>query len=181
MPFWEIQTSALWGLMAMMLATTLAGCTWFKSDYVVPEYPTAREQAMNAKRQYEIARGTIAEKVRDEEFEKAIAALEFTINKFPDDNLYIPEAKVYLGLSQYEVDDYRKAESTFIKVIDEYGDIPTVHSLGLYWLSKTQHERGRFREEKETLRQFIETYGENKDPKLLRLIADAKRRYSRVE
>ncbi len=138
-------------------------------DIVVPEYPTAEEQARSAERQYEVARQSVDEDARMDEFEEAVAALQAVIERFPNDRVYTPPAHALLGEAYLELQCHGNAERTFRTVIEEYPDIADVHAPALYGLAQSLKAQGRTREEKDVLRQLIDIY-ETSDQQTIRSV-----------
>lgn len=176
-------TGVLTSLACVLLAAVicLTGCKALKPGPVVPEYPTAREQAQNASRQYDRARQTIGEETRKEEFKLAAAGLKMVTQRFPNDRVYTPPSTNLLAKCYVEMGDLQKAQDTYMQVIREYSDIPDVHAEALFGMAELQSLRRRPREEKEYYRQLIDTYADSDNPQIQTWVNIARRRYAIIE
>lgn len=158
-----------------------AGCTLFQKGPVVPPYPTAREQAQNAMRQYQWASRSVDQKVRREEYVKAVAALEETVKRFPKDRVYTPAAHSLLAQSHAEMGNHRKAERIYREVIELYPEIEDVHATSLLGLARSLRAQRKFQAEKTYLRQLIDSYDESGSPAIRDIVRIAEIEYSQIE
>lgn len=171
------------GIAALLccLVVFAVGCGLFKQGPIVPEYPTAREQAQNAMRQYQWASRTVDQNIRREEYVKAAAALEETVNRFPKDRVYTPAAHSLLAQTHAEMGEHRKAERVYREVIELYPEVEDVHATSLLGLARSLRAQRKYQSEKEYLRQLIDSYEESPNSNIRDLVRIAEIEYSQIE
>lgn len=168
-------------LLATLLIASGSGCrSIFEKPVVIPEMPTAREQAEVAERQFRDAMRTTKEKGRDKELEKAAKAFATVEKNFPDDQEYTPgsvlrEGEVYLAAERYS-----DAITEFRRAIAKYDEIPDVHAGALFGLAETQEKMGDVNASKDTYRQLIDLYGTSAVPYIKDRVARARIQYKRI-
>ncbi len=77
---------------------------------------------------------------------------KFIIN-YPASEL-LPEAKIYLGYTQFALRNYKAAINTFNKIVLDYPDNPIALN-SLYQISNSQIQLTRITKAKQTLRALI--------------------------
>lgn len=171
------------GIAALLCCLTVftAGCTLFKQGPVVPEYPTAREQAQNAMRQYQWASRTVDQNFRREEYVKAAAALQETVTRFPKDRVYTPAAHSLLAQTHAEMGEHRKAERVYREVLELYPEVEDVNATSLLGLARSLRAQRKYQAEKNYLRQLIDSYEESANPAIRDLVRIAEIEYSQIE
>ncbi len=177
-------TVFVWRSICIALVLILAvGCKTVtgKGEIVVPDRPTAKEQAQVANRQFQAAGETIDRKLRNDEFEKAEAALEAVVRRFPNDRVYTPPSHLALAQSRMEMERFAEAESAFAEVVRLYPEVPDVNAAALYGLAQSLKKQNKIRQEKEALRKFIDLYESSGDKAIASRVAAAKRQYDEVQ
>lgn len=148
--------------------------------YSIPKESSARNQSQIAELQYRRARQTIDPKLRTDEFQKAIEAVDAVAANFPDDRVYTPPSRLLKGQIYYEMEDYRRASAEFRNVTRLYPDIEDVHASALFGLGNALYQLKRDREGKEYFRQLIDTYSETKNPVVRELVAKGQKKYREI-
>ena len=159
----------------------LTGCAGILSDrYVIPDQPTAAEQAWTADEQLRVAQRTPDPDEQAEEFRKAAAAFEKVVERFPKDRQYTPAAHLLEAEIYFRLEDFRRAERTYRDVIRLYPEVADVHVNALFGVAEAITARGKGAAGKDYYRQVIDIYGESDDPNIVRRVKMAKQRYDRI-
>lgn len=169
-------------LLCLFVIATFSTLGCFQKDpYVVPEVTTAREQAEIAREQVVRAGQTIDPDIREEERDKAIAALKSVVERFPDDREYTPAAHVTMGDLLQEMDRYHEAEKIYRNVIAKYPEIDDVNAQALYGLALSLEELERPAQSKQVLRQLIDSHEDSTNPIIKSLVNRARARYRIIQ
>lgn len=150
---------------------TATGCVRYEAN--VPPQETAREQARIAETQYSVASQTIDQKMRAEEFAKAVSALDMVSKRFPDDRVYTPACQLLKGQIHFETGNYRDAEKDYRRAAEKYADIEDIHASALYGLGQSLYELGRVTEGQKYFTQLKEQYADSKSPVVRQLVQKA--------
>lgn len=162
---------------------TTSGCAlWpFEEDIVVPDYPTAREQAEVAQIQYKRSRRAYEKTLKKDELEKTAAGFQKVLTNFPENRVYTPACAILLGNIFMEMEKYKKAESVFKSAIDNYQDIDDIHSGALFGMANCLGRQNQIEEENQYYRRLIEGYSTSNNPEIARQVSIANRRLKRIE
>jgi TolA-binding protein len=161
--------------LAILMAT---GCVRYEAN--VPPQETAREQARIAETQYSVASQTIDQKMRAEEFAKAVSALDMVQDRFPDDRVYTPACLLLKGQIHFETGNYREAEKVYRRAAEKYADIEDIHASGLYGLGQSLYELGRVSDGQKYFTQLKEQYADSKSPVVRQLVQKANLRSKEI-
>ncbi len=179
-----VRTALRHGLSCVLLLAVIlvgTGCrTIFGGGPSIPELETAREQAEVAQQQHQRARQTIDTAQRRQELERAAAAWQKVVERFPGDQRYTPAAHLRVGDVYRELERHRQAERTYREVIRRYPDSQDIHALALLYLGETLYAREQYDEGKSIFRQLIDTYGDDTDPQLQDIVARADFQYRQI-
>jgi TolA-binding protein len=161
-----------------------AGCGTLRSPfgpkYTVPEKNSPREQAQIADREFRQAQQLVEPSMRREAFRKTIKAFQTVQTRFPEDRVYTPAAALMEGDLYYQIEDWRRAEAAYRRVIARYPTIPDVHAGALMGLGLSLYEQKRNREGNEVLAQFVDQYGRSDDPAIQARVRRARSELDRV-
>lgn len=174
--FYRNRLTLALAILALGLQT---GCR--SSRYVVPEYSTALDQLGFAKR-YEAQHRQflLSRSRRDEIYERFIETYKKVIEKFPEDELYTPEAIITVGKLYFEQGKYKKAQKYFERALKDYANNDRVQSLSLFMKGQCLELRGHAREAQAVYRDFSEVYEGHPEPEIRALVRKAKELQSRV-
>ncbi len=179
----RVRTALRFGLPCVFVLAVLAaaGCrTIFGGGPSIPELETAREQAEVAQQQHQRARQTIDTDQRRQELQRAAAAWQKVVDRFPDDQRYTPAAHLRVGDVHRELEQHRRAERTYREVINRYPDIEDIHALALLYLGETLYAREQHDQGKSVFRQLLDIYGEDNDPQIQDIVARADFQYRQI-
>lgn len=169
-------------LVAMLLiAVAATGCrTILGESASIPELETAREQAEVAQQQHQRARQTIDDADRRRELERAAAAWQAVVTRFPEDRRYTPAAHLRVGDIHRELEQFRSAERVYREVISRYPGIEDVNALALLYLGETLYAREQYDQGKEVFRRLMDTHGDSNEPQIQDIVARADFQYRQI-
>lgn len=168
-------------LAAIGMLCALNGCFLFPRSFVIPELPTAREQYDVAYESYRKAQGILVQTAeKDRTVEEAKAAFRRVAERFPDDPIYTPRAHLMLGRCEFVRQGYKKAARYYRSALDLYPDNKEVQAIGLYELGMALDESRQHAAAKESYRQFIERFADERDPEIQQRLSEARKRYRMI-
>lgn len=186
---WVARLAAAISLVALLGCGGLFG----RKSYIIPEENTAAEQFSVAMTQEKRARGTLVKATRVEEYNKAVAAYDAVISRFPSDQQFSPAAwiaksELWYQLGGEESSYYAKALKGFRTSADKFADQADIRAAALWGLGRTYDQLARAQGDSAAGRSsqqsaqaaykaIIDEFSNHEDPAIRSLVGQAKLRY----
>jgi hypothetical protein len=179
----EERTRARTLALAVLLSAcvTLTACSWWSSDVVIPVLPTAQEQFDLATREFRNYTGFWgAGSQRNEYAERALAAYQTVIDKFPQEQSLVARSELCIGIIWKQQGKEHKALGILKGVQEKYASdddvqIKTLHEIGLLL-----DDCGKHRQAKDYYDRVMKRYTQSTKQEHKAIVADCKSRYQRV-
>jgi tetratricopeptide (TPR) repeat protein len=172
------------------ISLSASGCGWVRSwfvedrtEFLVPEYSTAREQYNFAEYQRQLTTPSSLEERRKEQMNKIIAVYEAVEDRFPEDREFTPLARVKLGVlwqGRPERESKQKAIDYFQLCQQLYPEDDHILAFSLLKEGITLDTLGRFESAQAKYREVFERFGQSGDPELRVLSNEARSLYNKV-
>ncbi len=177
----------------ILLLAVGCGTLFGKRSFIIPEENTPGEQFAVARTQEKRARGTLVRSSRVEEFDKAVAAYDAVITRFPSDQQYVPAAwiaksELWYQLGSEDSKYFPRALKGFRTAADRFADQADIRAAALWGLGRTYDQLAREAGDSKSGRAsqqnaqaaykaIIDEFSNHEDPAIRSLAAQAKLRY----
>lgn len=156
-------------------------CACHREPIIIPDYPSATEQYLFAKKQKETAfLSPSRETKRADQIKSAILAFERVTERYPDDLRVTPMAWMDLGDMHLHNKDYREAIRHYEIVLQKYPDQDEVVCKSLFGLGRSHDGLKNFEKALDYYKQCFERFENDKRTPLAMIGRQAKQSYGRI-
>ncbi len=170
-------------IMPVFLAVVMLGalCACHREPIIIPDYPSATEQYLFAKKQKETAfLAPSRDTKRKEQITAAIMAFERVIERYPDDLRVTPLAWMDLGDMYLHNKDYKEAVKNYETVLQKYPDQDDAVCKSLYGMGRAYDGLKDYEKALDYYKQCFERFENDKNQLLAMLGRQARQSYGRI-
>lgn len=168
---------------ALLALFALAACGKPKPEYVVPEFETAGEQYGFAESQRQKTTASSVSERRKEQMESIVVLYAKVVERFPEDRVYTPQAKLKLAMLNMRMpgmDAKRNAIEILEECVQQHDDFEEVHANALYQLGVALDIVGDYERAQNRYREVFDRYGASENAQLKEVAKKARSNYNKV-
>ena len=160
-----------------LLALGLTGC--LRNSVVIPDQDTAEQQFQYAelKRRWETPPAEV--KARKDFYRKHAYMFAKVIERFPDDELYVPLAIIAIAKLDYKSENYRQVVRYLEKALVFFPDNDQYQVRATFTIGRSLDQLKRYKKAKPYYRRCVEKYGTSGDKIVQSLVKECRLYYNK--
>lgn len=164
---------------ALLLSLLLvAGC---QTQVVIPEQSTAQEQYDFACRQFEEYSSLLMQtKQRQEYADRAEAAFQMVIDRFPQEKHLVARSELFIGTIWKQRGKERKALGIMKGLLEKYPSDADIQIRALYDIGLLLDDLGKHRQAKDYYDRVVKRFGQSQKPEEIAIVTQCRTRYQKV-
>jgi tetratricopeptide (TPR) repeat protein len=167
---------ALFVAYGLVLAGLVPALACHRNPYVIPLQPSAQAQFNYARALEKPYRSPLRARSRKDDYARALAAYRAVLEKFPEDRLWPPRARLRIALMQESEGEKSVALRTYENLIKEYPNADDIQAAALYGAALIYDERKEFEKAQAYYDAILKRFGNPKNTLYARYVREARLR-----